>query len=33
MTESMIGRALELTVVRGGEERRLTITPRELGVG
>jgi S1-C subfamily serine protease len=33
MTESMIGRALELTVVRGGEERRLTITPRELAAG
>ena len=33
MTEAMIGRELELTVVRSGEERRLTITPRELGVG
>jgi S1-C subfamily serine protease len=33
MTESMIGRDLELTVVRAGEERRLTITPRELGEG
>lgn len=33
MTEAMIGRELELSVVRSGEERRLTITPRELGVG
>ena len=33
MTEAMIGRDLELTVVRAGEERRLTITPRELGAG
>ena len=31
MTEQMIGRPIELTVVRGGEERRLEITPRELG--
>ena len=31
MTEEMIGRAIELTVVRGGEERRMSITPRELG--
>ena len=30
MTEERIGRPVELTVVRGGEERRLTITPREL---
>ena len=30
MTEDRIGRPIELTVVRGGEERRLTITPREL---
>jgi S1-C subfamily serine protease len=30
MTEDRIGRPVELTVVRGGEERRLTITPREL---
>src|SRR3954465_10799915 len=30
MTEEMIGRALELVVVREGEERRLSITPREL---
>ncbi|HEV7804295.1 MAG TPA: trypsin-like peptidase domain-containing protein [Solirubrobacteraceae bacterium] len=30
MTEEMIGRAIELTVVRAGEERRLSITPREL---
>jgi S1-C subfamily serine protease len=33
MTEAMIGRDLELAVVRAGEERRLVITPRELGVG
>jgi ribosomal-protein-serine acetyltransferase len=26
----MIGREIELTVVRGGDERRVTITPREL---
>jgi S1-C subfamily serine protease len=31
MTEQMIGRPLELTIVRGGEEQRLSITPRELG--
>ena len=31
MTEEMIGRPIELTVVRRGEERRLSITPRELG--
>jgi S1-C subfamily serine protease len=31
MTEEMIGRAIDLTVVRGGEERRMSITPRELG--
>lgn len=31
MTEEMIGRAIELTVVRGGEQRRMSITPRELG--
>jgi S1-C subfamily serine protease len=31
MTEQMIGRAIELVVVRDGEERRLSITPRELG--
>jgi S1-C subfamily serine protease len=30
MTEEMIGRAIELVVVRGGEERRLSIRPREL---
>jgi S1-C subfamily serine protease len=30
MTEDRIGRPVELTVVRGGEQRRLTITPREL---
>jgi serine protease Do len=30
MTEEMIGRAIELVVVRDGEERRLSITPREL---
>jgi S1-C subfamily serine protease len=30
MTEEMIGHAIELVVVRGGEERRLSITPREL---
>jgi S1-C subfamily serine protease len=30
MTEQMIGRRIELVVVRGGEERRMTITPREL---
>jgi S1-C subfamily serine protease len=33
MTEEMIGRAIDLTVVRGGEERRMSITPRELGDG
>jgi S1-C subfamily serine protease len=33
MTEEMIGRPLELTVVRGGEQRRMSITPRELGDG
>jgi S1-C subfamily serine protease len=31
MTEEMIGRPIDLTVVRGGEERRMSITPRELG--
>jgi serine protease Do len=30
MTEEMIGRRIELTVVRDGEERRMWITPREL---
>ena len=30
MTEDLIGREIELTVVRGGEERRIAITPREL---
>ncbi|MDX6676168.1 MAG: hypothetical protein QOE31_220 [Solirubrobacteraceae bacterium] len=30
MTEEMIGREIELRVVRHGEQRRLTITPREL---
>jgi S1-C subfamily serine protease len=30
MTSDMIGRELELTIVRAGDERRLTITPREL---
>ena len=30
MTEEMIGRPIELIVVRGGEERRMSITPREL---
>ncbi len=30
MTEDRIGRPVELTVVRAGDERRLTITPREL---
>ncbi|MDX6680839.1 MAG: hypothetical protein QOG94_878 [Solirubrobacteraceae bacterium] len=30
MTEEMIGRAIELTVVRAGEQRRVSITPREL---
>ena len=30
MTEDMIGREIELVVVRGGEERRVSITPREL---
>jgi S1-C subfamily serine protease len=33
MTEEMIGRAIDLTVVRQGEERRMSITPRELGDG
>ncbi|MBW3654092.1 MAG: trypsin-like peptidase domain-containing protein, partial [Actinobacteria bacterium] len=33
MTEQMIGRPIELTVVRGGDERRMSITPRELGDG
>jgi S1-C subfamily serine protease len=33
MTEEMIGRAIDLTVVREGEERRMSITPRELGDG
>jgi serine protease Do len=31
MTEEMIGRAIDLTVVRQGQERRMSITPRELG--
>jgi serine protease Do len=31
MTEEMIGRPIALTVVRGGEQRRMSITPRELG--
>ena len=30
MTEEMIGRPVDLTVVRAGEERRMSITPREL---
>jgi S1-C subfamily serine protease len=30
MTEEMIGRSIELIVVRDGEERRLRIVPREL---
>jgi S1-C subfamily serine protease len=30
MTEQLIGREIELTIVRGGDERHLTITPREL---
>jgi S1-C subfamily serine protease len=30
MTEQMIGRRIELVVVRQGEERRMSITPREL---
>jgi S1-C subfamily serine protease len=30
MTEEMIGRPIELLVVRSGDERRLSITPREL---
>lgn len=30
MTEEMIGQPIELIVVRGGEERRMSITPREL---
>ncbi|HEV2060911.1 MAG TPA: PDZ domain-containing protein, partial [Solirubrobacteraceae bacterium] len=30
MTEDRIGRPVDLTVVRGREERRLIITPREL---
>ncbi|HEX8157132.1 MAG TPA: trypsin-like peptidase domain-containing protein [Solirubrobacteraceae bacterium] len=30
MTEEMIGRRIELTVVREGDERRMWITPREL---
>jgi S1-C subfamily serine protease len=30
MTEEMIGRRIELTVVRHGEERHMWITPREL---
>jgi len=33
MTEEMIGQAIDLTVVRVGEERRMSITPRELGDG
>ena len=31
MTEDMIGRPLDLTVVREGEQRRMSITPRERG--
>ncbi len=30
MTEQTIGQAIELLVVRGGEDRRITVTPREL---
>ncbi len=30
MTEAMIGREIDLAVLRRGDERRLTITPREL---
>ena len=30
MTEETIGREIELVVVRGGEERRIAVTPREL---
>lgn len=30
MTEEMIGREIDLTVVRAGDERRMSITPREL---
>jgi S1-C subfamily serine protease len=33
MTEDMIGRPTELVVLRRGEERRMTITPRELVTG
>ncbi len=33
MTEEMIGRPIELGVVRGGDERRMSITPRELVTG
>ena len=33
MTAEMIGRTVELVVVRGGEERRMPITPRELVTG
>ncbi|HUR84450.1 MAG TPA: trypsin-like peptidase domain-containing protein [Solirubrobacteraceae bacterium] len=33
MTAEMIGRTVELVVVRGGEERRVRITPRELVTG
>jgi S1-C subfamily serine protease len=31
MTEEMIGRKIDLIVVRGGDERRMSIMPRELG--
>jgi len=30
MTEAMIGREIDLTIVRSGEQRRMSITPREL---
>jgi S1-C subfamily serine protease len=33
MTEEMIGRPTELVVLRRGEERRMSITPRELVTG
>ncbi|MGH2942913.1 MAG: S1C family serine protease, partial [Solirubrobacteraceae bacterium] len=33
MTEAMIGLPLDLMVVRDGEQRRMSITPRELGDG
>jgi len=33
LTEDRIGRSVELSVVRNGSDRRVALTPRELGSG